>query len=178
MPSRSGIAQVYRGLTHKIHGARPLLGPRQRCNETSAERVCCRREDDRYRRRRLLCREDYWVCIRDNDLESDELRREFRDAFAASLRPAILIIKLRPAIQPSSPSRCKRAATWCRSICSSNRLSHNQRHHLRPHHLARLATSAPSPIDGLGGPSWRWLTRVKERFRGLGQCSSMLPGMR
>src|SRR5262249_35237627 len=52
----------------------------------------CRREDDRDGRCLLLCRENHWDCICDNniDFESDELGREHGGAIAASLRPAIL----------------------------------------------------------------------------------------
>src|SRR5262249_54232954 len=67
-------------------------GPRQSRNEAGAERVRCRREDNRYDRCRLLCRDDHWICIGDDDIDltADELGREFGGAGGASLPPPIL----------------------------------------------------------------------------------------
>src|SRR5262249_46144716 len=61
-------------------------------DETGANRVRCRREDYRDDRCCPLCRENYWGCICDNDIDfkSDELGSELGGPIAASLRPAIL----------------------------------------------------------------------------------------
>src|SRR5262249_19623611 len=71
-------------------------------DETGTNRVRCRREDYRDDRCCPLCRENYWGCICDNDIDfkSDELGSELGGPIAASLRPAILddeVATLRPA---------------------------------------------------------------------------------
>src|SRR5262249_61880864 len=68
-------------------------------------------EDDWNDRCRLLCREDC-TSHRDNDidLEPDELGRDFGEALAAPPAQRYSITTVRPSIQPSSRSRCTKAA--------------------------------------------------------------------
>ena len=65
---------------------------RQTRDQAGPDRVRRRREHDRDDRCRLLCREGWRGCHRDNDidLEPDELGRDFGVALIAALCPAIL----------------------------------------------------------------------------------------
>src|SRR5262249_8753653 len=94
---RNNLAQKFESLTSKISvldresGDVPARVSQTR-DETGANRVRCRREDYRDDRCCPLCRENYWGCICDNDIDfkSDELGSELGGPIAASLRPAIL----------------------------------------------------------------------------------------
>jgi hypothetical protein len=85
------------GILHR-EARHVAAGPRQTRNEACPERIRCCSEDDRYDRCRLLCRDDHWVGIRDDDidLEPNQLGGELGGAVAASLRPAILDRKVTP----------------------------------------------------------------------------------
>jgi len=65
---------------------------RQTRDQASPDRIVYRREHDRDDRCRLLCREAWRGCRRNNDidLEPDELGRVFCVALIAALCPAIL----------------------------------------------------------------------------------------
>src|SRR5262245_65434452 len=77
---RFDLAQKFESLTNKISvldresGDVPARVSQTR-DETGANRVRCRREDYRDERCCPLCREHYWGCICDNDIDfkSDEL---------------------------------------------------------------------------------------------------------
>ena len=53
-----------------------------------------------------------WLRENDINLEPDELRRDLGKALGASLAHRTSIVTVRPSIQPSSRSRCAKAATW------------------------------------------------------------------
>ena len=65
---------------------------RQTRNDAGADRIGRRREYDRDGRCCMLCGDERWSVMRENDidLQPDELGRELGEAFAASLRPTIL----------------------------------------------------------------------------------------
>src|SRR5262249_11223911 len=95
--TRNNLAQKCEALASKLgmlggQSGNVAARLRQRGDETGTDRVRCRREDDRDGRCLLLCRENHWDCICDNniDFESDELGREHGGAIAASRLPAIL----------------------------------------------------------------------------------------
>ena len=98
-PAETGdnLAQEFESLAGKIGRLDRQAGDvaarsRQARDQAAANRVRRRREHDRDDRCRLLCRENGWGCLRDDDidLEPDELGRDLGVALAASLRPAIL----------------------------------------------------------------------------------------
>jgi glycine/D-amino acid oxidase-like deaminating enzyme len=91
------LTQEFEALARKFGRRKRQAGdiaarPRQGSDQASANRVPRRREDDRNDRCRLLCRDDCCGprCDDDTDLEPDELGRDFGEALAASICPAIL----------------------------------------------------------------------------------------
>jgi hypothetical protein len=92
-PAETGnnLTQEFEALASKIsllirQAGDVAAGPGQTCDQAGAERVRRHRKDDRDERCRLLCREDWCGCVRDNDidLESDELGGDLVGAFGAS----------------------------------------------------------------------------------------------
>ena len=96
METREHLAQKFESLTGKISCLHRQAGdvsarPSQRSDQTSFNGVDRNREDNRDDRRRLLCGEDRASHRKDDiHLEADELGRDLRVAFRASLRPPIL----------------------------------------------------------------------------------------
>ena len=96
METREHLAQELESLTGKISCLHRQAGdvsarPSQRSDQTSLNRVDRNREDDRDDRCRLLCGDGRASHRKDDiHLEADELGRDFRVAFRASLGPSIL----------------------------------------------------------------------------------------
>src|SRR5262249_2057861 len=91
------LAQEFESLASKIGCQGREAGDvaarsRKATNKAGANRIPHYRGDDRDNPCRLLCCNDRWGRIRDNDvdLELDELGRDLGEALAAALRPAIL----------------------------------------------------------------------------------------
>src|SRR5262249_22038649 len=97
-PAEAGnkLAREFEALSSEVRrldrqAGEVAAGPRQTRDEAVPERVCCQREDDRYDRGSLLCRNDRYGCSGDNDidLEPDELGRELGGARAGSPLPSV-----------------------------------------------------------------------------------------
>ena len=108
-PLTDGLSQLNR------QASNVAARPRQTCDQTVANRITCRREDDRDRSRCSLYREDIGVTAGHNDVdrEADELGRNLASARNEAVRPAILDLDA-PAIDPTKfpePPR-KSSAPW------------------------------------------------------------------